>query len=344
MLRSNKPPRFNLPLILFAGLIMSTATALAQTGRPEEAVSLYAQGKYREALPLFLAETKANPKRSPAFLHAANCYFKLGNLGYAKQTYRYIMDNFPGTNNAKLAAEFMQKIDPASVNGSQTTSTGSSSKASAATGTASRQTSLDDLIKVTRPQADHPPVSVNVEHSIRKAANSLPESVKELFRRNGITICLTTTLIDKEPSLKNRQGRGYDGYTFRACPGMFNGHEVIICERTIDETDDSLKESISLPYIVNTFYHECGHAVDYYKGDISASEEFKHAYLLDSAHIDPETKADLAYFLQKSAAGQEECCGELIGILLGKQDRKTDKMRESFPLTIGLLKKKLSDN
>ncbi|MBY0359083.1 MAG: hypothetical protein K2W82_13860 [Candidatus Obscuribacterales bacterium] len=313
-------------------LLCFAATPLAYASQEkEQALTLYRQKQYRQALTLFLNCAKANPKDTSAYLHAADCYQKLGNKDYAKQTYRYVADSFSGSSDGRLAAQALARLEP--VKSESTTINFAEQK---------QNYDLNGILQIIRPQGDHPPVSTNVEHSVRQALNSLPNNVKQLFAKHGLVVCLTTTLIDKEPALKNRQGRGYDGFTFRTCPGMFNGHEVIICERTIDENDDSVKESLSIPEIINTLYHECGHAVDYYLGDISASEEFKHAYLLDIGKIEPENKVDLAYFLQKSAAGQEECCGELIGILLGKNDRRTNKLRSAFPLTIQLLTKQLA--
>jgi hypothetical protein len=149
-------------------------------------------------------------------------------------------------------------------------------------------------------------------------------------------------LIDKNPELKNREGRGYDGFTYKSCPGMFSdGRDIVICERTMDEDTEMVHAPIATDQIINTLNHECGHAIDRCLGYVCETEEFKHAYLLDSAHLEPDVSRDLAYYLQKSDAGQQECCGELIGIILGTEDRHTDKMKAAFPQTIALLRSKL---
>ncbi|MBS1956463.1 MAG: tetratricopeptide repeat protein [Cyanobacteria bacterium SZAS-4] len=66
--------------------------------------------------------------------------------------------------------------------------------------------------------------------------------------------------------------------------------------------------------------------------------------LLDAAsaqRLDASVSRDLAYYLQKSVAGQHECCGELFGNILGTQDDKSEKMKMAFPQTIKYLKAKL---
>ncbi len=57
--------------------------------------------------------------------------------------------------------------------------------------------------------------------------------------------------------------------------------------------------------------------------------------------LDASISRDLAYYLQKSVAGQQECCGELFGIILGTEDEKSEKMKTAFPQTIKYLKAKL---
>jgi len=109
----------------------------------------------------------------------------------------------------------------------------------------------------------------------------------------------------------------------------------------MDENDESLKEAFPSGQMVNSLYHEAGHALDFCLDDISHSEGFKHAYLLDSARIEPAAANTLRYYLQKSEDGQEECCAELIGTLLGQTERHTAEMKTSFPLTIKFLKAKL---
>jgi tetratricopeptide (TPR) repeat protein len=344
----------NCAIAVIGFVCMSAAVA---ENSADSALELYNKGEYSKAYQLFVDAGAKKPADGTAFLYAANCLYRMGRKDGAIKMYSYVRTNFAASRNASAASEMLKRLEggapeaassPAKASVANPSVAGSSAKnatgddsetvrSAAATGPAD----FSDLIEIVRPLFGHPPVSSGAINTVRRAVQGLPPNISATLRSQGARIYLCTTLIDKEPSLKTREGRGYDGHTYKSCPGMFWNNRIYLCERTLDEGDDSVKEPSSLESITGTFYHECGHALDWYHNNISSSEEFKHAYLLDSAKIDAETRTDLAYFLQKSDAGQQECCGELIGILLGKQDPKTIKMRAAFPGTLKLLRSKL---
>jgi len=318
------------------------APTLAETSL-EQGSQLYAQKQYAKALPLFMACLKTDPRNKSAFLYAANCYYMLGQTAAAKQTYNIIVTSFPGTVEATSAAGFLARLQPSAAATTQPTPTVKPiAGARWAPTTVATDGSICNIVSIVRPQQDHPAVSDLLSSSVLDRLDHYPKSVKSLLRQGGIKVILTTTLIDRNPELKNREGRGYDGFTYKSCPGMFeSGRDIVICERTMDEDSEMVHQPIPIDQIMNTLNHECGHAIDKCLGYVSLTDEFKHAYLLDSAHLEPDVRNDLAYYLQKSDAGQEECCGELIGIILGSEDRHTDKLKAAFPQTISLLRSKL---
>lgn len=296
---------------------------------------LYKQRQYARAYTLFMDQADRNGKDKPsAYLWAAHSLYNSGNNAGARKLYTYIKDTFAGEQQ-KQAAQMLERMRPSAE------PAGGATAANHQVLDISGPADFSDLIEVVRPLQDRPAVSAPLVKAVRYAVAKLPENVIRLFRRQGSKIYITTTLLDKEPHLKNREGRGYDGYTYKSCPGMFRNRAIYLCERTLDEQDESLKEAFHTSDVINVFYHECGHAIDSYLGDLSGSEEFKHAYLLDSARIDHDHKADFAYYTQKAEAGQQECCAELIGILLGKTNEKTAKMKAAFPLTVEYLKTKI---
>ena len=317
------------------------------------ALSLYKQGKFSKAYPLFADSARKHPGDSTAWLYAANCLYQSGSTAESTNLYDYVRQKFAGSNQAKLAEEMLKRrqsvVTPAVREAASARASASDTSAKSPEpneddvrrAITSGPADFSDLIEVVRPLFGHPPVSDQTVSAVRRAVKNLPPQIAGTLRQNGAKIYICTTLIDKEPSLKNREGRGYDGYTYKSCPGMFWNNRIYLCERTLDENDDSVNESIEIGSIVNTFYHECGHALDFFCDEISATEEFKHSYLLDCGKIDTETKSELAYYLQKSEAGQQECCGQLIGVLLGMSDKTTSKMKASFPLTLQLLREKI---
>lgn len=324
------------------------ATSICAQGQTfDDGVKLYTHKQYKQALPILLNVLKQDPRNASAYLYIANCYYCLQQVAYAKQTYQIIVRNFAGSSEANTATDFLKRLEAVATPSATTAAAGGDSqigKPSSAPAKVADQ-SISDIVRVIRPVQDHPPVSDLLISAVKSKLDTYPPFVKKLLRENRINVILTTTLIDRNPELKNREGRGYDGYTYKSCPGMFeNGRDIVICERTMDEGTESVHEPILTSDILHTLNHECGHAIDHCLDNFCESEEFKHAYLLDAAKVqqnDPQMSKDLAYYLQKSTAGQQECCGELIGILLGTESERAEKMKSTFGQTIKVLKKKL---
>ncbi|HEY9733559.1 MAG TPA: tetratricopeptide repeat protein [Drouetiella sp.] len=341
----------------FVNTAVLALPAAVPASRFEDGVKLYNQKQYKQALPVFLEFLKQNPRSPSAYLYIANSYYGLNQVSAAKQTYQILIRSFPYSSEAASAREFMRRLQPAdnsaadavdSANGSKTgsaTSSASESKQSSSKNAASDASSHEISFRVIRPLQDHPVVSPALITAVKSQIENYPKNVRQLLIENRIEVVLTPTLIDKNPEMKNREGRGYDGYTLKSCPGMFQGgRSIVICERTMDESTEAVHDPIPTSHILRTLNHECGHAIDRCLGNICVTDDYKHNYLLDAAaaqRLDASVSRDLAYYLQKSVAGQQECCGELFGIILGTEDEKSEKMKAAFPQTIKFLKAKL---
>jgi tetratricopeptide (TPR) repeat protein len=343
-------------MVVVIALSGSVVLALPNAVTPgfEDGVKLYRQNQYKQALPVFLEFLKANPRSAAAYLYIANCYYGLQQISLAKQTYQTLIQSFPNSSEASAARNFLQKLQPSSP--SSQLGISSTSSSSTAASSSNPKTSISPRVaadskigpialRIIRPLQDHPAVSAQLISEVQSRLQAYPKSVKKLLFENRIEVVLTTTLIDKNPEMKNEEGRGYDGHTLKSCPGMFQGgRSIVICERTMDENTEAIHDPLPLTDILSTLNHETGHAIDSCLGDLCETEEYKHAYLLDAASAqrnDPSVARDLAYYLQKSVAGQQECCGELFGIILGTEDSRSDKMKAAFPQTMKLLKLKL---
>lgn len=344
---------------LFVGVVacvVSFAASTAVLALPnvvsssfEEGVRLYSQKQYKQALPVFMQFLKTNPRSPSAYLYIANSYYALQQIGSAKQTYQTLIQSFPNSSEARSAREFLNKLEPPEI--SQTSSStgsveGSTNAAKTSFKRLNTQAPIGELsLRVIRPLQDHPSVSAQLINDVKNRLQSYPKQVRRLLYENRIEVVLTPTLIDKNPEMKNQEGRGYDGHTLKSCPGMFqDGRTIVICERTMDEGTEAIHDPIPTSNILRTLNHETGHAIDSCLGELCETEEFKHSYLLDAAaaqRLDASVSRDLAYYLQKSVAGQQECCGELFGIILGTEDDRSEKMKMAFPQTIKYLKSKL---
>jgi tetratricopeptide (TPR) repeat protein len=343
-------------VVIFASALSVAAAAAEDTASFDQAVKLYSQKQYKQALSLFLKCAQQNRTNGSAYYYAASCYYQLGDKADAKQAFQIVTRYYPASKEAALASQFLTQLDAVKSNGNQAVGGKAApaptniaaalvpGKSATAGVDPDKPVDCSGLLQVVRPTQDHPAVSTDLQNAIRTKLQSMPAHVGRLLNDAQIKVQLTTTMIDAHPELKNREGRGYDGYTYKSCPGMFTGTEIILCERTMNEGDETVRNSFPISEVMGTFEHECGHAIDWCLGEVSSKDDFKHLYLLDASNLqrtDPDTANELRYYLQKSDAGQQECCGELIGILLGKNDERTDKMRRAFPETLDFLKGKL---
>jgi len=189
---------------------------------------------------------------------------------------------------------------------------------------------------------DHPPVTAGIIRLIKTDIKKLPEPVKEILVKGGIKFCIASTLVDQYPALKNTEGKGYDGHTYKRCPGMFSQNTVVVCQHVVDEATDNVEPALPDASIEQTFFHEIGHALDQCGGDYSLTDEYRHCYWLDIARIPDDAASRLSYYMQKSTTGQKESCAEITSVIIGSTERNAEDIKTYFPLTMAFLRKKLN--
>jgi tetratricopeptide (TPR) repeat protein len=342
---------------LVTSVLLSGGTACA--GQLEDGIRLYNQRQLEAALQTFAKAVEENPRDVTSFYYLANCCYGLGRRDDAVKLYWYITRNFPGSREGYSAGAFLKQIDPQyvahstdasllkrpEIKGVEPASTTSAQVSSAPLhlDSSGKAAIIEHMISVVRAQAGRPEVTTGTITSVKKALQAYPNNLLALVAGRGCKIYLTPTMIDKEPQLQNTQPAGYEeGETYKNCPGCFNGHEIILCELALSPRDDS--EWMTQPDPVGTLRHELGHAVDYYLGQISSTEEYKHLYLLEMAKVDENDRSAIAYFLQKDHRGPAETFAELMCSQYGgrKEDRRTEKLAESFPGLSKLIAKKIA--
>ena len=321
------------------------AATTSKSSNFQTGVALYNAKRYEEAARYFTEVVKREPANSDAYYYLGTCQHLLGDRANCTKLYEYIVKYFPNTPAASSAGQYLAKnsmADAGAASGdSQQLLKDAMESVQKMVKKASAPGAISSLVQVVRARADRPNVSTEAVSAIKQAVDKLPPSVKEVLWANNVRIFVTPTVEDYEPGVKYQEARGYEGGTYKSCPAFYQNRKIVIAERTMDEGDDSVKEAFPSGQMVNSLYHETGHALDFCLDGISHSDEFKHAYLLDSAHVEPAAAHTLRYYLQKSEDGQEECCAELIGNLLGQTERHTTEMRATFPLTLKFLRAKL---
>jgi tetratricopeptide (TPR) repeat protein len=343
--------------VLITSLVSAGA---AWAGQREEGIQLYNQHQLEPALKVFAKAVQQNPGDVTSCYYMANCCFGLRRQDEAVKLYWYVARNFPSSKESYSARAFLKQIDREylvhstdasllrlpEIKGAELAAVGGAqgSASPPKLDSSGKQAIIDRVVLVARAQAGRPEVSAGMIGNVKKALLAYPNNLLALIAGRGCKIYLTPTMIDKEPQLQNTKPSGYEeGETYKNCPGMFKGKEIVICELALSPRDDS--EWTTLPDPVGTLRHELGHAVDHYLGQVSSTEEYKHIYLLEMAKVDENDKPTIAYFLQKDYRGPRETFAELMCAQYGgrKDDRRTEKLAQSFPELSKLITRKIAD-
>lgn len=293
-------------------------------------VQCYKLRRYNEAAGYFAEAIKLGQYGAALLLYQGHANYACGRRSEAVEAYKRILDAFPKSDEAPVAKQSLAKIDPS----------GQLQKGAAAP-LAQAAKPLAERIEVVRPVVGHPELKSSTINTVKETVAALPAKIKEILDKGGIKFCITTTLIDKLPGLGYEEASGYEGGTFKSCPGMFWMDTIYICERTVNEGNDELSVPFSSESLRGTVLHETGHALDSCLSRYSESEEFRHAYYLDIAQVPDNVASRIRYYLQKSVPGQHESCAELTSILLGNSRQSDADLQEYFPNTLKVIKKKL---
>jgi hypothetical protein len=322
------------------------AWQLAQSSY-QQGVAAYNSKRYNEAASLMYESIHSEEAGANAWLYMANSYFALGQKNKAEETYQGITARFPNTPQCTMAAQALQRM-------------GGSTASSVAAGRSTVSSAVDSRIKdmvdsvaggagkplrervtIVKPVMGHDPVSRQTIRIVQNCFSKIPPKVQAILAKNNIDFVITPTMIDKYPEGAYQEVRGYEGGTSKSCPGLFDDHTVVIAQATVEEGSNEVKRPIPADQIEGTFLHEVGHALDACLDWYSTSNEFRHNYYLDIAHVPDDVAPKISYYLQKSHAGQIESCAELTSLLLGNERRHAAELRQYFPLTLAYIKKKL---
>jgi|AGTN01.3.fsa_nt_gi Uncharacterized protein conserved in bacteria len=345
-------------ILLCAAQCCLVPQARAQAGL-SNSLNLYKSAKYQEAAEAFSTYIQSNPTDINAYTYLANCYFQLRKQNEAIKTYWYVVRNFPSHKRAFEIREFLKKNDPQYVQHAGDSSFGRTASLATVklTGDAaanikrtlaparSKAEIVNELLKTVRPLKGRPPVSDTMISNAQGVLKSYPDGFLQLMSLRRIKVVLTPTTIDHNPGVENTQPRGYeDGTTFKDCPGFYNGRELVVCEYTIGNGFDVKR----LDDPMGTLRHEMGHCIDHLLGDITDTDEFKHAYYLDTGAINDEgVRNRISYYLQKSSGGPSEafaelCCYKYGGRGADSRNSTCALLHANMKLTTAIIDRKLA--
>ncbi|MBX9690258.1 MAG: aspartyl protease family protein [Candidatus Obscuribacterales bacterium] len=111
MFRAKLPANFNLRFLLILFLV-SFASALnsvrASNDNLAAADRLVKDEKYKDAVSLL----RKSPQSARNFYYQGYCYYRLKHEPESKQLFQFVLSQYPQSPEAKLADEFLRRIDP----------------------------------------------------------------------------------------------------------------------------------------------------------------------------------------------------------------------------------------
>lgn len=317
----------------------------------QAAVQLYNARQYGQALAAFQKISSRDQRNTTAALYLGNCYYALRQTQNAASYYRWIAQNYPLSAEAPTALDMLSRMGMSIPKpGSPTQPAHQSDSSSHDTGEsideATSNVDVKSMISVVRPQGTHPGCTPAFIEEVTSALDQFPKGLMHYMFVHGCRICITPSLIDRNPELRNTRPRGYDqGDTYKNTPAMFYAPTVVVCQYA--QMGDS--DFTTMDGTVGVLRHEFGHAIDHFMGNLTRTETFKHIYYLEQAEVDPDYRNELHYYIQAGTegGGASECFAEAACIVLGgnKPDSQRDKQdkhfSQSFPNVIKYVKEKI---
>jgi hypothetical protein len=202
------------------------------------------------------------------------------------------------------------------------------------------QSMIDRMLTKIPSKGKRPEVSENFVQRMRSVLQAYPPNLIRLLYSKGCKICLAPSVIDFDMRLQNTRPSGYDeGKTFKDCPAMFDGREVIVTEVRVADDGSANGE---LTGQEGSMRHELGHALDHYLGNITSTPKFRDVYFSEHENINPSKVPECQYFYRNDRGGPSETFAELCCYKFGgRTDRYRQKscalLHENMPRTYALV-------
>jgi tetratricopeptide (TPR) repeat protein len=303
-------------------------------------ITAYKRGDYKTAAENFHKAVTGGMDTAAAWLYLGHAYMGSGDRARASQIYRTLSQKFPGTNEARIAAQCLQKLPPPAA----PATAGAAPGATPATATgakpaeiAGKKTTLIDRITLYPPKFGHTPVSQTTAETVKAVVHGLPRHILKILDDCGATITIAPNIIDKWPGSGDGLKPGKSDMTMGEEPGRTYGHDVHLYEREQIRGTTNLKEVRPQSEIHHMALHEIGHAIDDCSGVLSNDSTFKAMLKLDLSEITDDVRSKIEYYTQPG-----EACAETINGLLGGTDEATCALvLQSLPRTTRFLKERL---
>jgi tetratricopeptide (TPR) repeat protein len=324
---------------------------VAQSSDLKTAHTLFMNGKYTEAVPLFDKAVKGPAKANPlAHYYYATCLSQLGKTVQANAEYRTALSLNPPAAIASYCHQALGTRPSGSSAGASTTSStmsgGQNSNIRPSAGrpsaAAANHASIDPADKALLEVHRHTSDTDQIYNTVMASLAVIPKKIKEEIKGAGCKILICPTILEANPHLANTKAAGYvHGGGYDNCPGMFySGTKILYIAEKVSWNSSPPQANWMAG---STTLHELGHAFDFVKGNLSEGGEFENLYKQDYGKTTNSQRTEWQYYCQENGGerGRAECFAELFAISHGTAagiGKRTDGLVNIFPQCYNYIK------
>jgi tetratricopeptide (TPR) repeat protein len=326
-------------LMIVTGTLFASPNCHAKSDY-ETAIELYSKKQYASAAQYFEAASLNNPSNAAANYYAGYSFYLAGRKNEAITSFRRLANAFPSLKEGMQARVFLKSLDPnyGKSNSDATTTTKVPVEQRVATANKvvpKPREIVDGMVEVKRSNGKLPNVTPAFVEKIKGLLVAMPISVLTFWKDNGGSVVITPSVVEIDFRIQNTVPRGWDqDFSWKDSPALTHGNQVVVSQyKANQKTGDTVDNTPEIGVV----RHETGHAIDYCMDKFTDSNEFKHAYYLDSAKVPEEQRKRLDYFLQKATGGPSETFAELFCYRMGGETdtprmEVCDLVHKYFPL------------
>jgi hypothetical protein len=334
-----------------------TITFAAGEAMYQRGLQSYASKNFRLAAEQFQASVSQGNQTPSALLYLGYAYSSYGDPR-ALTAYCTLVDNFPSSNEAKLAAQQIKRLDPnvtrtcaalskrSAASAPSVAAVAASSATSSRSASSPRASSKDELIArlvITEPKFGHSRVRPQTVEIVKTAIKRLDPRFSKILAEGGATITISPNTLDRWPNGGGDTMTLPNSETLVAEAGGQTYHrdrmgpDINLFERPILRNTKELKEPFSDEELLRTSFHEMGHGVDDLQ-KLSANSKFIELQAQDTNNLSSSDKTQYNYYTVPM-----ETCAEITGGLIGHNEAasETANVIRCFPLSAAWLKQQL---
>ena len=304
----------------------------------DQGMAAYKAKDYNGAIAHFSKSIEQGNKTPAVYLFSGFAFSNSGQTLRAYQTYQIVTTSFPGTPEAKTAADLMQKLRPqlgkavAAPTAAVPRTAGVAPVAGQAPA-APGATGLMGRIIVTPPLFSHAAVSKASIQAAEQAIAALPKPLRARLDASEARVILSPNLIDRWPDSVKDLPEQDEAPTLAELPGRIYGQDMCVYERAKVRGSTALKEARQPAFIRLQVGNMCFQVLDGDAMTISKDPGLREAWESDKSSVPPSMEAKLATFMKNDDWGPRETGSELFGSMMGGRDENTDNLYRYFPRT-----------